>query len=35
MRGKNALSFNLEVVHNDSDFDLISSHSELKTWKNN
>jgi predicted nucleic acid-binding protein len=30
-----ALSFDLEIVHKDSDFDLISSHSGLKTWKNN
>lgn len=30
-----ALSFDLEVVHNDSDFELISTHSELKTWRNN
>ena len=30
-----AISFELEVVHNDSDFELISTHSELKTWKNN
>ncbi|WP_429051565.1 type II toxin-antitoxin system VapC family toxin [Chitinophaga sp. W3I9] len=30
-----AMSFDLEVVHNDSDFELISTHSELKTWKNN
>ncbi|MGF6926223.1 putative nucleic acid-binding protein [Chitinophaga sp. W2I13] len=29
-----AMSFDLEVVHNDSDFELISTHSELKTWKN-
>ncbi|MGO4289551.1 type II toxin-antitoxin system VapC family toxin [Chitinophaga sp. RAB17] len=30
-----AMSFDLEVVHNDSDFDLISSHTGLKTWQNN
>lgn len=30
-----AISFELEVVHNDSDFELISTYSELKTWKNN
>ncbi|MEZ2443998.1 PIN domain nuclease [Chitinophaga sp. RCC_12] len=30
-----AMSFDLEVVHNDSDFELISTYSELKTWKNN
>jgi len=30
-----AISFDLELVHNDSDFDLISSHTALKTWKNN
>jgi len=30
-----AISFDLEVVHNDSDFELISRHSGLKTWKNN
>lgn len=30
-----AMSFDLEVVHNDSDFDLISSHTGLKIWQNN
>ncbi|TWF45148.1 hypothetical protein FHW36_1011075 [Chitinophaga polysaccharea] len=30
-----AISFDLQVVHNDSDFDLISAHSPLKIWKNN
>lgn len=30
-----AMSFDLELVHKDSDFDLISSHFSLKTWKNN
>ncbi|MBS0026329.1 type II toxin-antitoxin system VapC family toxin [Chitinophaga sp. 22321] len=30
-----AMSFDLEVVHNDSNFDLISAHSALKTWQNN
>ncbi|NLU93761.1 PIN domain nuclease [Chitinophaga sp. Ak27] len=30
-----AICFDLELVHNDSDFDLISTHSPLKIWKNN
>lgn len=30
-----AISFDLELVHNDNDFDLISAHSPLKIWKNN
>ena len=30
-----AICFGLELVHNDSDFDLISSYTALKTWKNN
>ncbi|HEY9258645.1 type II toxin-antitoxin system VapC family toxin [Chitinophaga sp.] len=28
-----ALSFDLEIVHKDSDFDLICSHSNVKTWE--
>ena len=28
-----ALEFNIPLVHRDSDFELISKHSRLKTWK--
>ena len=28
-----AIHFDIELCHNDSDFDLISQHSSLKVWK--
>ncbi|MBO9729253.1 MAG: PIN domain nuclease [Chitinophaga sp.] len=30
-----AIRFDLELVHNDRDFDLISANTNLKTWKHN
>lgn len=29
------MSFDLELIHNDSDFDLICAHTSLKIWQNN
>jgi predicted nucleic acid-binding protein len=28
-----AIEFSTALVHSDSDFDLISKHTKLKTWK--